>query len=110
MELRTWLSQELKSRNWSGRELARKTGLSPSLVTKTLSGERGPSADFCVKVAEALGEAPEKLLRMAEILPPASEDKVLAELLDLLRNMSADQKKEMLRYAKYVYQSAAPLD
>lgn len=104
MELRAWIIQEIKKRNWSRRQLAQKTGLSQSLVQKTLKGERNPSSTFCIKVAEALEEPPEKLLRMARVLPQVLEDKVLAELLDMLRNMTPDQRNEMLRYAKYIYQ------
>lgn len=108
--LRLWLSQELDRRGWSHRELARNTGFSQSLVSKTLSGERNPSADFCIKVAQVLGESPETLLRLAGILPPGppaspSDNPTLQELVELARNLPPEQLKELLRYTHYLYQS-----
>lgn len=104
--LRAWISQEIERRDWSHRALARQSGLSNSLVSKTLSGKLPPSADFCIKVAQALGEAPEKVLRLAGILPtsPASDDSTLQELTDLARNLAPEDQKEILEYVRFRYQ------
>jgi transcriptional regulator with XRE-family HTH domain len=48
-----WITGELKERGWSGRELARRTGVSNRAVVKLLSGTP-PSWDFCVALAKAL--------------------------------------------------------
>lgn len=106
--LRTWLSEELDRRKWSQRELARQADISQAFVNRVLSGDLSPSINFCNKVAQALGEPPEKLLRLAGILPtsPASEDEqLIREVLDILKNMSPDQRKELLRYAHYLFKS-----
>lgn len=106
--LRTLVAREIEQRSWSHRELARRTGLSQSLISKTLSGERSASADFCVKVAEVLEEPPEKLLRLAGILPspPTSEDDLaLIEIRDIVNHLSLQQRKEALRYLRFLYQS-----
>lgn len=105
-ELRAWLPKELEQRGWSYSELARRTGLSQSLVSKTLLGERHPSADFCVKVAQALGEPPEKVLRLAGILPtgPASDEDTLQELIELARSLPPEDQKEILEYVRFRYQ------
>lgn len=107
---RLWLLQELDRRGWSHRELARQTGFSQSLVSKTLSGERMASANFCTKVAEVLGESPEMVLRLAGILPPAppsvpSDSLTLQKIVELARLLSPDQCEEALRYIRYLYQS-----
>lgn len=102
-ELRGWITQELKQRGWSRRELARKAGLSQSNVQKILKGERSPSPEFCVKVAQALEESPEKLLRMAGVLPRALEDESLVnELFELVRTLNHKQKMEVVKYVKYL--------
>lgn len=103
-ELRAWLSEELERRHWSQRELARRTGFNHSFVSKTLAGDRSPSKDFCLKVAQALGEAPEKLFRLAGILPPSEDDPTIAELNDMIRNMPPEQRREMLKYARFLSQ------
>lgn len=65
-----------------------------------------PSPDFCLKIASALGESPEKVMRLAGILPspPASEDEELEELLDLARGLSPEDRKEILSYIRFRYQ------
>lgn len=104
--LTTWLNQELEQRGWSQAELARRADVSRPLVTRTLSGDMPASADFCIKVAQALGEAPEKILRLAGILPAsADDDPTLAELQDIVKNLPPSQRKEALRYLRYLYQS-----
>lgn len=108
--LRLWLSQELDRRGWSHRELARQTGFSQSFVSKTLSGERSISVKFCTKAAEALGESPDTLLRLAGILPPSSpaspsDNPLLQEIVELARNLPPKQLKELLRYTRYLYRS-----
>ena len=105
-ELKAWLTKELKKRHWSQRELARQSGVSQPLVSQMLSGERLPSADFCVKVAHALSEPPEKVLRLAGILPatPASEDDILQELIELAQSLPPEDREELLKYARFRYQ------
>lgn len=56
-ELRRALAARERSASW----LARKAGVSPSLVARILSGERRPSPEFRRAAAEAL-EVPEPLL------------------------------------------------
>lgn len=51
------LTQQERSASW----LARRTGKSPSYVTRVLQGTRRPSVDFKARAAEALG-VPESLL------------------------------------------------
>ena len=106
--LRDWVSKELERRGWSYGELARRADVSRPLVSRTLSGDMDASADFCIKIAQALGEAPEKVLRLANILPqlPASEDDpTVREIYDILGNMTPEQRKEALRYIRYLFQS-----
>lgn len=45
------LAAQERSASW----LARRTGKSPSYVTRVLNGERRPSPDFCARAAAALG-------------------------------------------------------
>ena len=66
------------------------------------------SITFCYKVANALGEPPERLLRLAEILPmsPAvTDDPTLAEIHNLVDNLTPTKRKEVLRYLRFLYQN-----
>lgn len=50
-QLQAVLDQQERTASW----LARRTGMSPSYVTRVLQGERRPSDEFKAKAADALG-------------------------------------------------------
>lgn len=105
--LKSWLTDELKRLGWSYRELARQANISNALVSRTLSGDMSPSADFCIKIAQALEVSPEYLLRLAEILPPEmniSDDATTQEITELLKHLTPEQRQEALNYIKYLSQ------
>jgi transcriptional regulator with XRE-family HTH domain len=107
-ELRTWLPAEIKQRGWSQREFARRADISHPLVSQVFAGEVPPSADFCIKAAHALEVPPEKVLRLAGILPtpPAAEDDpTIAEILDIVKNLTLPQRKLALRLLHSLYQN-----
>ena len=109
--LRVWITQKIEKRGWSYRELARQANISHALISRTLSGDMTPSADFCIKVAQALDVSPEMVLRLAGILPAAppatlADDAALQELVELARTLSSDKRKELLRYTRYLLQSS----
>ena len=88
-QFRQWLTSEMKKRRYSQGALARAIGMSRPFVSRVLSGEKAPSLDFLIKVAQALEVPPEKVLRLASILPTglASEDSTIQELMDLTRSL-----------------------
>lgn len=73
-------------------------------MSRVVTGDMPPSADFCIKVAQALGESPEKLLRLAGILPSASEDDTLQELIELARSLPPEDRQQLLDYVRFLYQ------
>ena len=98
--LGAWLANELDKRKWSHNELGRQADISQPVISRVIAGDRKAGADFCVKVAQTLGEPPEKLLRLAGILPPIPDenDSVLQELAEIIRYLSPSQRREALRY------------
>lgn len=97
----TWLVGQLNIKNWSHRELGRQAGVSGAAVSRVISGEQNPGFDFCMAVAKAFGEQPEKILRLAGLLPPEpaqaqNED----QLLDVFRRLSAAQQRFLLDAAR----------
>lgn len=101
--LRTWLSQELARRGWSYRELARQADISNSLVSRTMTGDVPFSADFCIKIAAALGISPVLVLVKAEILPPqeSGNDLTLAEITDLVKHLTPENRADVLEYVRF---------
>ena len=105
---RHWLTQELAQRGLSYREFGRRAGVSNALVSRTLSGDMPPSADFCIKVATTLNVSPVDTLILAGILPedvpgPAGlTDPQAQELLGLFNALEPQQRQEALRYLRYL--------
>jgi transcriptional regulator with XRE-family HTH domain len=102
----TWLTTEMETRGWNNSELARRAGLVPSAVSQVIAGNRGPGPDFCRSVARALSLPPEMVFRRAGLLPglPGPEEDVMfGELLDVMRNLSVDERERLLEYALFLY-------
>lgn len=103
-----WLADKLKRKSWSQRELANRTGFSHSLIGKVISGAMPPSAEFCIKAAQALGEPAETALRLAGFLPGEplgkEDQEAIREGLELLRGMSADKRRLAIRLLRFLYQ------
>jgi len=69
-EFSTWVTTELRARNWTFAELARRSKLlSPQNVSAVLRGDRNPSLEFCKGLAEAFTMRPEEVLYHADLLP-----------------------------------------
>lgn len=64
-----YILEQIRLRGWSMRELARRSKISDSMVTNTLSGHRTPTLKFCTAIAKPLEIDPADLLRMAGLLP-----------------------------------------
>ena len=106
-DLITWLNSEMEERGWSNNELARRAGLSSGGVSLVLSGSRKPTHGFCVAVARALREPPEKVLRLAGLLPPlpSVEDKSYWELVELAKELTRVERLEIYDLMRWKYQT-----
>ena len=102
----TWLNGELNKRGWSNSELHRRSGMANSTISMILGGQKKPGWDFCAAIAKALGEPPEKVFRLAGLLPsiPAGDASTVKEINELLRSLPPDQQKQVLDYVRFLYQ------
>jgi len=97
-----WLEAELRVRNWSQSDLARKARIRPNTVSRVLSGERRPGPDFCRAVAGALGYPAEVVFRRAGLLPPRPEvDEEIEQAVYLLAQMTPAARREALAYIRF---------
>jgi transcriptional regulator with XRE-family HTH domain len=62
-------SRREKNPDISQRELARRTNLSPSYISRIENGEYIPSREVVIEIAKALGEDKNKFLLKAKYLP-----------------------------------------
>lgn len=106
-EFITWLTAEMELRGWNNSELARRANLVPSTVSMVLSGQNRPGLDFCVSIAQAFQEPPEKILRQAGLLPPLpgpEEDIRFRDVLEILKRLTSEERDAVLEYANWRFQ------
>lgn len=65
----TWLISEMNDRGWNNSELARRAGLVPSTISMVISEHKRPGPNFCNGAARALRLPPERVFRLAGLLP-----------------------------------------
>lgn len=85
----TWLIDEMNTRGWSNSELARRANVVPSTVSMIVSRRKKPGIDFCTGIARALKTPPERVFRLAGLLPLVIGD-------------DNDRKREIEEYWPYL--------
>ena len=68
-----WLDQKLSSLNWSDYQLAKKAGISHSVISKARSSSP-PKWDACLAISKALNVSPITVFRKAGLLPYREDD------------------------------------
>jgi transcriptional regulator with XRE-family HTH domain len=95
-----WLEKELNDRNWSDNQLAKRAGISHSVISKARSGLR-PKWDACEAIAGALQLPVELVFRKAGLLAPRPDDDVnLEEWNYLLSRLPQPEREELLQIAR----------
>lgn len=105
--LAEWIKDNLERRDWTQGDLARAAGLPTGTISRILNGKRNVGPDVSLAIAKALGEMPEKVFRLAGLLPTlrvSEDDKVIVEVMEFLKYMSVGNRQEVLSYTRYLYQ------
>ncbi len=89
-QLARFLHDALRQRNMSLRRFSQEVGISPSTLSRWLSGKQAPSPESCRKMAEALSLPPEQVLAWAGHLIP-------------MRKADANNLPEFREYAQRKY-------
>lgn len=99
-----WLDSHLKDLDLIDSQLAKKAGLSHSVISKARSGERGIGWDAGVAIAQALDLPPEIVLKRLELLPTSAEERqrgaVVDEMLHIVPSLSEANQEELLQMAR----------
>jgi transcriptional regulator with XRE-family HTH domain len=107
--LSTWIEEQLQKRDWRPADLARVAGIKDATLSRILNETRQAGPDVCNAIAKALDEPPEKVFRLAGILPPlpppVEEER---EALGLLRNLPPDLRTIALRMLRSLQPEDAP--
>lgn len=101
MNIIDWLTNELNDRDLTNADFARRSGLSKSIISLVMSGQRRASADFCITAARTLHIDPLYVLGVGGHLPPSREEKrqadpILDELITIYTNLTPHLKEAAL--------------
>ncbi len=95
-----WLDEQLKQLGWNDHQLARRAGISHSVVSKARTGIT-PKWEACVAIAAALNLPAETVFRRAGLLPEVDGAcPELAELHALLPLLSEYDRRELVQIAR----------
>ena len=109
-----WLDDELRAREWKPADLAKKAGISRSIISLYVSGEREPGSEVCVKIARAFGVDPVDVLVIAGILeerdkertPLRNFDKTVISLIQTL--VSPEQQVGFIEITRAFTKASKP--
>lgn len=93
-----FLKTELARRNWRPADLARAAGVPDATISHILNGSRRAGPDLCNAFAHALDETPERIFRLAGLLPPmapAVEEE--REAVAILRSLPTELRLVAMR-------------
>ena len=107
-ELVEWLRNRVRHEGWSYNGLARRAWLSSGGISIVMTQRQNPGVEFCLGVARALNEPPEKIFRLAGLLPRRSDpDEKLDEILFYFDQMTPQAQEHFRQIARALAESRA---
>jgi len=112
-----WLEKELKDRDWRQADLVKRSGVNSGLLSQILSKQRKPGANTARAIARALGMAESEVFQRAGLLSVplskdvvrlAEEDASIAETYRVMKTLSRQQRRDVLRFALFVKEDGIP--
>ena len=107
--LTDFLEAELARRSWRPADLARAAGVPDATISHILNGSRRAGPDVCNALARALDKQPERIFRLAGLLPPlppAVEEE--QEAVRILRGLSPDLREAAMRMLRGLRPGVSP--
>lgn len=105
--LREWLEEKLKARGWKPADLARAARIPDATLSRVLTQSRNAGADVCLAIAKALNEPPEKVFRLAGLLPPLpGSEETTARIVDLLNRLPESEQQLIFELTEWRYQKS----
>ena len=101
-----WVEREMEAHNTNYHRVERKGDLANGTISKRAKNLQKPTLRICRAIAHAFTLPLEDVLRKGGLLPsfPMDEEELsFRELLDVVRELPADVRKELLEYARFRY-------
>ena len=104
-EFSEWLAEEVTTRGWSYRELARRAGLSSGAISQVVTQKNFPGIEFCQGIARAFQIPPERVFRQAGHLPPRIiGNNESNEILDYFQALNTQNRQTLLALARTLHE------
>lgn len=105
-ELIKWVNRQLRIKDISQRELAKKAGVSHSLISNAMRGERPVTWDFCKAVSRGLNEPIWDVLKLAGFLDnipqEISQTEEVKTLILKFNELIQENKDDVLKYIDWL--------
>jgi len=95
-----WIEEQIKEGKTSPNKIATKTGFSKAMYYNVMSENADVSYNFCLGVSRALGEPLERILRIAQLLPPPRNSR-LQEVADLCRDLPEEEIDMLISFIRW---------
>lgn len=101
-----WLGIELQARGWKAADLAGKAGISRSILSLYIKGEREPGDEVCIKIAKAFSINPVDVMIEAGILDEKDKDREILRpfdrvIISIIKNLvTKDEQAGFIEIAK----------
>jgi len=104
MDFIEWLISEADKRGWSSNRLARECGVSHTAMAKLISGKQRITFDMSYKIALAFKMPPEKVFRLAGLMPRIHPDRQVIEgIVDMLNALPKNEVAEIAEFTEFKY-------
>lgn len=105
-ELLVWVKKQLKVRDVSERELARRAGVSNTMVSNILGERRPITFDFCKVVSKGFDEPIWNVLQMAgfidDVPKSLTETEEIKKIITKYNKLSPEGKKEFNKFLDWL--------
>jgi transcriptional regulator with XRE-family HTH domain len=99
--LSEFLLEELRTRNMTQAELARKSHVTPAQISRIISGQRGAESETLNSIADALDIPPEQIFRIAGKMSAAVNiDEKAQQIAHEVRDLPVQDKEEVLAFIR----------
>lgn len=96
-----WLDLQLQERHITQSEFASMIGVYPSQISRIISGQRNPTNEMLIKMADALRIPREEIFQVAGLIPLATEaEKLKKQILYEVNDMSEQDQQEVLAFIR----------